>query len=176
MNKKEMRAEVRKRLSALDEGVRVQKSTMLALALVVHPKVREAGCVALFSPLPDEVQIAEAVEVLARERRVVLPRVEGDVMRFYPFAPEVMREGSYGILEPLEGEPVAPESIDVMVVPGVAFSSCGCRMGRGKGFYDKYMSQASFSAYKIGVCYAEQLSEALPCEEHDVKVDEVIYR
>ncbi len=176
MNKKELRVEVRKRLSALDEGEKAQKSTMLALALVVHPRVREAGCVALFSPLPDEVQVGDVVEVLSRERRVVLPRVEGDVMRFYPFSPAVMRKGSYGILEPLEGEPVAPEAIDVMVVPGVAFTSCGCRMGRGKGFYDKYMSQPAFTAYKIGVCYAEQLLDALPCDEHDVKVDEVVYK
>lgn len=176
MTKRELRKAVRERVAATPSADKEEKSTMLSLALVVHPRIREADTIALFSPLGDEVQITEAVEMLARTRTVLLPRVEGDIMHFYPFEAGRIEKGSYGIMEPVGGTPFPPQSIDVMVVPGVAFAADGCRMGRGKGYYDKYMSQPGFRAYKIGVCYSEQLLPSLPCEEHDVRMDEVINR
>ena len=176
MDKKETRRAVRERVKALSAEEKAQKSTMLALALVVHPAVRSAGVVALFSPLSDEPQVGEIIPVIAGERSVVLPRVEGDVMRFYPYSPASMGTGSYGIQEPLEGEAVDPSSIDVMVVPGVAFTADGARLGRGKGYYDKYMSLPGFRARTLGVCYSQQLLEELPVDGHDVKIDEIINR
>lgn len=176
MEKRNLRKIVRARVASLSAVEKEQKSTMLALAILLHPAVREARVVALFSPLPDEPQIGEIVATIAAGRTVVLPRVEGDVMRFYPFSPATLAEGAYGIMEPQGGEPFPCSEIDVMVVPGVAFTTAGARMGRGKGFYDKYMSQPGFVARKIGVCYAEQLSDTLPVEPYDIMVDEVIYR
>ena len=176
MDKRVVRKEVREALAAISPEEKTQKSTMLALALLVHPAVRSAKVVALFSPLPDEPQIGEIIELLSRERIVLLPRVEGDVMRFYPFSPEAMSEGSFGILEPMSGQPFPPADIDVIIVPGVAFTADGARMGRGKGFYDKYMSQEGFNAHKIGVCYSQQVVQSLPCEQHDVFMNEVVYK
>lgn len=176
MDKKVLRKEVRARIAAIADELKQQKSTMLALALVVHPAVRSARVVALFSPLDDEPSIGEVISVLSQEHIVVLPRVEGEKMEFYPFAEAAMHKGAYGIMEPGEGVPVAAADIDVMIVPGVAFTADGVRMGRGKGYYDKYMSQAGFKARTIAVCYAEQLLPSLPCEPHDVRVDEVLSR
>lgn len=176
MDKRTLRKEVRARLATVPDEQKQQKSTMLALALVVHPAVRSARVIALFSPLGNEPAIGEIIEVLSQEHTVVLPRVEGETMEFYPFSPSSMREGAYGIMEPCEGLPVEPDDIDVMVVPGVAFTPGGARLGRGKGFYDKYMSQSGFTAFAIGVCYEEQLVPSLPCEPHDFKVDEVLSR
>lgn len=176
MDKKEIRRLVRERVATLPLDTKQQKSTMLALAILVHPAVRAARALALFSPLPDEPQVGELIELLAKERRVLLPRVEGDVMRFYEYRPHVLAKGSFGIMEPLGEEPFSPSDIDVIIVPGVAFTADGKRMGRGKGFYDKYMSQTGFAAHKIAVCYAEQIFSSLPCEPHDVLMNEVIYR
>lgn len=176
MNKNELRRQVRERVASIPFQEKQQKSTMLALALLVHPLVREARVVALFSPLPDEPQIGELIEQLAQERCVVLPRVEGDAMRFYQFSVDNLTKGAYGIMEPAGDIPFAPEEIDVMIVPGVAFTADGVRMGRGKGYYDKYMSQPLFKARKIAVCYSEQILPSLPCEPHDVVVDEVVSR
>ena len=176
MDKREIRKSVRFTVAAIPQYIRMQKSGRLALAIMLHPVVRAARVVALFSPLPDEPQISEIIELMARERVVLLPRVEGDVMRFYPFSPKAMSRGAYGIMEPKDGKPFPPGEIDVMVVPGVAFTTDGKRMGRGKGFYDKYMSQDGFRAHKIGVCYAEQILPSLPCEPHDISMDEVIYK
>ena len=176
MDKKELRSRVRAALKQMSEAEKAQHSTMIALALVVHPSVRDARVLALFSPLPDEPQIGEIIDILAEGRTVLLPRIEGEVMNFYKYSPSSLHKGAFGIMEPAEGTPAIPSEIDVMVVPGVVFTPDGKRMGRGKGFYDRYMSQPGFRARKIGVCYAQQIADALPCEPHDIAMDEVISR
>lgn len=128
--------------------------------------------VALFAPLSDEVQIQELAQSLPC--RVVLPRVEGDDMEFFDYTPDDLKEGSFGILEPQGTEPCPAGEIDLMVVPGVAFTIKGERLGRGKGFYDKYLSRKGFRAFCIGVCYAHQLLDNLPTEPHDRRMDTVI--
>jgi 5-formyltetrahydrofolate cyclo-ligase len=63
--------------------------------------------------------------------------------------------------------------IDLAVIPGVAFDRLGARLGRGKGYYDRLLSQMP-NAYKIGICFPFQLLERLPSEPHDVLMNEVI--
>lgn len=169
-----LRKAVRTRLAAMSDADKEQQSTAICHSLKAHIAVTGARVVALFSPLPDEPRIWPLVEDLSKSMAVLLPRIEGDVMNFYCYSPESMSSGAFGILEPVGGEPVAPYEIDVMVVPGVAFTSGGGRMGRGKGFYDRYMSRNDFRALKIGVCYAEQLIESIPMEPHDIKMDFVV--
>lgn len=175
-NKKMLRKAVRARLAAMSDADKEQQSTAICHSLKAQIAVTGARVVALFSPLPDEPRIWPLVEDLSKNMLVLLPRVEGDVMNFYCYSPESMSSGAFGILEPVGGEPVAPYEIDVMVVPGVAFTLTGDRMGRGKGYYDKYMSLEEFRAVKIGVCYDVQLVDVLPTEIHDVKIDSVIYK
>ena len=171
-----LRKAVRARLAAMSDADKEQQSTAICHSLKAHIAVTGARVVALFSPLPDEPRIWPLVEDLSKSMAVLLPRIEGDVMNFYCYSPESMSSGAFGILEPVGGEPVAPYEIDVMVVPGVAFTLTGDRMGRGKGYYDKYMSLEEFRAVKIGVCYDVQLVDVLPTEIHDVKIDSIIYK
>ena len=116
--------------------------------------------VALFASLKDEPLTAPALERWSRSKRIVLPRVEGDIMRFYDYDPASMNDsGSFGISEPEATALCRPEEIDFIIVPGVAFTAAGMRLGRGKGFYDKYLSQPGFRAFKAGVCYPHQVVE-----------------
>lgn len=81
-------------------------------------------------------------------------------MRFYDYDPASMNDsGSFGISEPEATALCRPEEIDFIIVPGVAFTAAGMRLGRGKGFYDKYLSQPGFRAFKAGVCYPHQVVE-----------------
>ena len=83
--------------------------------------------------------------------------------------------GAFGIDEPTtEAVRCAPAEIDLMVVPGVAFTPCGGRLGRGRGYYDRYLAQADFRARTIGVGYRHQLMDALPMESHDAVLNQVI--
>lgn len=175
IDKSLLRKEVRVRLSSLTSAEIQDRSSAICHDVNAHLAVSGAKTVAMFSPLHDEPQIWPLIEELAKVMLVALPRVEGDYMQFYPYSGE-LSSGAYGIMEPAQGNPVMPGEIDVIIVPGVAFTNKGARMGRGKGFYDRYLSQTDFCGLKLGVCFKEQLIGELPLEEHDVKMDAVIYR
>ena len=176
LDKKTLRREVRARVAQVDVADALERSEAIVREVERRLAVSGAMVVALFSPLGDEPQLWPLVERLAQRVSVVLPRVEGDVMNFYSYDSCAMAKGAYGINEPQNGLPVDVGEIDVIVVPGVAFTDCGARMGRGKGYYDRYLSQSGCRALKIGVCYREQVVESIPTEPHDVMMDTVIYR
>lgn len=176
VDKKMLRREVRARLESLDVADKSVRSAAICAELKKHLTVSNARVVALFSPLGYEIDVWPLVESLSGAVSVVLPRVEGDVMNFYCYNKNSMAIGSFGINEPQNGFAVAPYEIDAVIVPGLAFTKSGARMGRGKGYYDKYMSQSDFSALKIGVCYSEQLVPEIPLESHDVMMDVLIYK
>lgn len=176
MGKRDLRKQVRAKLAVLGEAEKIVRSERLCQRLVDYFASRDDKVVALFAPLDDEVRIWPLVESLSRSCTVVLPRIFGDVICFYPYAnAKSVQTGAFGILEPIGTAPVSPGEIDVMVVPGVAFTKVGARMGRGKGYYDKYISSQGFRAVKIGVCFAEQIVDSLPVEPHDVAMDSVYY-
>lgn len=81
--------------------------------------------------------------------------------------------GSFGIMEPQADAFTDYEQIDLILVPGMAFDRHGHRLGRGKGYYDRFLSQAK-DCYKIGVCFPFQLVDEVPTDEHDVRMDEII--
>ncbi len=172
--KQDIRREVRRRVKALDEAQKLAAARQIFAAIEREDAFAKARCIALYASLADEVPTAEVIERWSGERRVVLPRVEGDVMRFYDYAPDRMAEGAFGIIEP-EGETECPPcDIDLIIVPARAFTISGVRLGRGGGFYDKYMSLDGFRAEKIGVAFACQIFEELPHDAHDVTVDKVV--
>ena len=174
MDKRNLRKQVRAKLAVLGEAEKIVRSERLCQRLVDYFASRDDKVVALFAPLDDEVRIWPLVEYLSCSCTVVLPRVFGDVICFYPYSTTV-QTGVFGILEPVGTVEVSPCEIDAMVVPGVAFTEAGARMGRGKGYYDKYISSQGFRAVKIGVCFAEQIVDSLPVEPHDVAMDSVYY-
>lgn len=172
MKKTDIRRNIKLLAKALPDLRKEQESGWVVEQLRSIIANRAPLVVALFAPLSDEVQIQELVK--HAPCRVVLPRVEGDDMEFFDYTHNRLAEGSFGILEPQGGESCPAEKIDLMVVPGVAFTKEGERLGRGKGFYDKYLSRTGFRAFCIGVCYAHQLLDHLPTEPHDRRMDMVI--
>jgi 5-formyltetrahydrofolate cyclo-ligase len=82
--------------------------------------------------------------------------------------------GAFGIEEPTSTLEILPEAIDLIIVPARAFTRQGIRLGRGGGFYDKYMSLPTFRAYKIGIAFECQIFDSLPHDPHDIAVEEVI--
>jgi 5-formyltetrahydrofolate cyclo-ligase len=89
---------------------------------------------------------------------------------------EVLRPGAWKILEPHpERCPVvAVEEIDLIFVPGLAFTRTGGRLGRGGGFYDRFLAGMRPGAMKVGVCFHAQLAGELPMEAHDHEVGVVV--
>jgi 5-formyltetrahydrofolate cyclo-ligase len=145
-------------------------------------------------PLPDEVDIRPLLDRLLQEgKTILLPKVvDGDRMelRRYTSAADLV-EGSFHIMEPI-GEPFTDYShIDVAIIPGMAFDAAGHRLGRGKGYYDRFLAtyfaprtshlatdlsplSSLLSPLKIGVCFPFQRVAEVPVEDHDVSVDMVV--
>lgn len=97
-------------------------------------------------------------------------------MRFFEYDPSTLVSGAFGILEPGPSARLCPpEAIDLLFIPGVAFTTAGLRCGRGRGYYDRYLAHPEVRAVKIGVCYAHQVVPELPVEAYDVRMDGVIF-
>ena len=173
LDKRTIRKEIRAKIAELSTEEKQALSAQIFSKIERLPEIEEASVVALFVSLADEPITTDIIAHLSRTKRVVVPRIEGDEMNFYDIA-EGLQKGAFGIMEPTSTTPVEPNEIDVMVVPGVVFTRNGARCGRGKGFYDKYLSRSGFRAYTIGVCYPCQIVETLPTEEHDKVLDRVI--
>ncbi len=133
-----------------------------------------ARTIALYASLVDELPTEGVVERWGRSKRILLPRVGEDCqMEFFEYSETSLSRGAYGIWEPQAQFPVNVEQIDIMVVPGVAFTLEGARLGRGKGYYDRYLARAKNRAYTFGACYPHQIVDSLPIEPHDIIIDRV---
>lgn len=86
--------------------------------------------------------------------------------------PDALVETKYGLLEPRKKHPVPPESLDVVIVPGLAFDSVGGRLGRGGGFYDRFLALAR-PPVSIGVAFEEQIVDHIPLEPHDQQLSAI---
>jgi 5-formyltetrahydrofolate cyclo-ligase len=127
-----------------------------------------ARTIAAFSALPGEPPLLELLADFPN-RRWVLPRVDGETMRFHFADPARLSPGSFGIQEPPADSPVCPTGeIDLFLCPGMAFSIQGARLGRGKGYYDRALEHANPQSTKVGVCFREGIAPELPADPHDV--------
>ena len=130
----------------------------------------------LYSALPDEVNTSNLLSAACREgKNVWLPVVVGDnlILRSYQITTP-MRKGAFGITEP-ESEQITDLSIiDLAIVPGMAFTIDGLRLGRGKGYYDRLLPQLP-NAKCVGLCFPFQIVGNIPSEPHDQRMDNVVY-
>lgn len=175
MMKKELRALMRARNRALAPEMRAAASREIFRRVERSEAFAKARFVGVFCALADEPETREALARWSAVKRVAVPRVEGDTMRFFRYDPRTQHPGAFGIEEPgPEAVPCDPGELDLIVVPGVAFTPDGFRVGRGRGYYDRYLAQPGLRAVKVGVCFAHQLVETLPVEPHDVPMDCVV--
>jgi 5-formyltetrahydrofolate cyclo-ligase len=172
---------VRARLIAARAGIpqedRAARSLAIAERIEDLPAFRSARILALYAPLGTEVDSSEiARRASSRGARVVFPRTVRTDRRLV-FARSEMAllvRGPVGALEPPASAPdVALEEIDCVVMPGVAFSEDGLRLGRGGGYYDATLKLMPRAA-RVGLGFEAQVVPTLPRERHDAPLDAVV--
>ncbi len=175
MNKEELRKEMRRRSRAFGDGIRKEWSDRICEDILRDGHVKSAKVIVAFYPLKDEVDIRRLIDTLASSGKLVLlPEVTGEgemKLKEYGGVNE-MSKGRFGISVPAGGVFTNYESVDCVLVPGVAFTRSGERLGRGKGCYDRFLPKVK-TAWKRGVCFPYQILADIPCEPHDVKMDYV---
>jgi len=148
------------------------QSELIMRKLEQHPDFIKAQKIMLYSSLPDEVHTQAFIEKWRLKKRIVLPTVAGDDIIPVELAANTgFAVGDFNILEP-QNEAYTGD-FDLIVVPGVAFDRQGNRLGRGKGYYDRFLCQHR-SVKKIGICFDFQLIDNVPVEENDIPMDEII--
>lgn len=148
------------------------QSDIIMRKLEQHPDFIKAQKIMLYSSLPDEVQTQTFIEKWRQQKRIILPTVVGnDIIPVELAANTGFAVGDFNILEP---QNVAyTGDFDLIVVPGMAFDRQGNRLGRGKGYYDRFLCQHR-SVKKIGICFDFQLVDNVTVEENDIPMDEII--
>ena len=151
----------------------LRRWSLLALKeLEQFPLFVLAQVVLLYYSLPDEVQTHDFVRKWSCSKKILLPAVAGDGLQLRCYASdEEMVTGAYHIGEPSGAVFTDYGTIDLAVVPGVAFDAEGCRLGRGKGYYDRALTR--LQSYRIGVCFQFQLLPHIPVEATDLPMNEV---
>ncbi len=134
------------------------------------------GTVAAFFPLPGEVDLRELLAELAPAGRLVLPRVASGALTLHRVR-DLGRlvPGPLGLREPrADAALVSPSEVHVFLVPGLAFTPDGARLGRGKGLYDRLLVNLSPHRTTIGIGFAHQVVARLPTEPHDIPLSCVV--
>ena len=176
LSKQQLRATIKAlKLSRLSPEYRAASALRLMQEVERYPAFGAASTVMLYHALPDEPDTHQLLEKYAASKSIVLPCVEGDdlVPRLYR-GEQDLRIGAYGIAEPVG--PVFEDlpAISFILVPGVAFDAAGHRLGRGKGYYDRFLSALPARPYLLGPCFAWQEIPHVPAEPHDALMDAVL--
>ena len=178
MDKKELRRYIREQKRHFTSQQLGEMSLCIMSSLLSHSQIQKADYVLMYHSLPDEVNTHSALDqLLAMGKKVFLPKVVSDTemtIHEYTGADSLQPSEPYGILEPTTPElSIINCQLSIAIVPGMAFDRQGHRLGRGKGYYDRFLSQIP-NIYKIGVCFPFQMLESIPSESTDVVMDEVI--
>ena len=176
MDKKALRAEIRAKKRALTEEQIVRYSEELAQKLFAHPFYQAAKSIYGYMSYNQEVRTTRMLSrALADGKRVAVPKVYGDTMKFILLSDLTqVAKGYAGIPEPVADGPVAADPTALVLMPGLAFDPEGHRLGYGGGFYDKFLA-AEPDHPTLALCYDFQMLPHLDTEHYDIPVDRVLW-
>ena len=167
---------MKQRLRALNPRARALASEKICRAIAQDGAWQSARLVAAFLPLPGEPRIAPLWE-LPGAPAICIPRVRGQVFDLVPLPDAGSLARADWRLDSAEFDAlpaIDSAGVDLILVPGLAFTADGLRLGRGGGYYDRLLVKLPPHTRTIGVCFATQLVAALPTEEHDRRVERVV--
>lgn len=172
MEKKELRANIKALKKQHTKEQLLEQSELILAKLEQDEDFEKARIVMIYSALPDEVQTSAFLEKWRHKKKIILPTVVGDDIIPVELAEDTgFAVGDFNILEP-QNEPYIGE-YDLIVVPGVAFDRNGNRIGRGRGYYDRFLCK-HLNVKRIGICFDFQLVDEVPTEPNDIRMDKII--
>lgn len=176
MDKKELRRQIREKKRAMTEEQIETASKKLGELFLKSEQYRNAKTIYGYLPYNQEVRTVPMLEQALRDgKQVAVPKVYDDHMKFiYLTDLSQVSKGYAGIPEPISDGPVAEDPHALVLMPGMAFTEDGCRMGYGGGFYDKFLAQEPEHP-TLALCYEFQMVDVIPTEDYDIPVDCVLF-
>jgi 5-formyltetrahydrofolate cyclo-ligase len=175
--KADLRADMRAQLARLSSEERHAASVAACARLATLECFQHASVVMLYMPLVNEVDITPlAIRCFQLGKTVCVPKVDWERRDMTPvevtsFDDRVMDIDAHGLRVPRGTSVVVPGTIDLVVVPGLAYDPQGHRLGRGGGYYDRFLSRLRRSANTVGIAFDIQVIEPVPAGAGDVSVD-----
>lgn len=178
-DKETLRTDLRQRLAAMSaEDVHLQSQQ--AASLLASTKVfQRAKALMIFLPLEHEIDACPiALRAWQAGKTVTAPLVNHNQKRMMPVElcslDEPMDIDRYGVRTPRTGEVFPIEMIDLVITPGLGFDRQGHRIGRGGGYYDRFLAHRDFKGVICGLALDEQIVTGVPTDEHDAKIDMLV--
>ena len=183
ITKQELRQKIKIELSQNKQNFE-KWSKLICQNIINSEFYQKAQIVYAYMALPDEVDLSVLIDdALCKNKTVYVPKVvpNSNKMIFFDYSKCQFENGSFGILEPktedIREEKIAGDQTAIFLVPGRVFGEDGERIGRGKGFYDIYLSNflktQKKSVLVAGVCFPIQIGKQVPTTEHDIKMDQI---
>ena len=172
--KSDLRKQVLREMKAISQEQKQFIDQTLTERLLHHPFYQEAKNIATYLSFPHEFQTQELIEQALKDgKKVLVPKTyPKGRMDFVVYDPQQLVKTSFGLLEPQgDLEVVDASQIDLIHVPGLAFTMEGYRIGYGGGYYDRYLEQ--FTGHTLSTIYPCQIQDFIP-ENHDIPVQEVL--
>jgi len=179
-NKSALRRQLRDKLAAMTDDARHHKSILACSFVASSPEFATARVVMLYLSTPTEIDTTPlALKAWQAGKTVVVPKVSWDQRRMLPVEinslNDHMTTSGPGVREPAEGKPVPVDFIDMVIVPGLGFSDKGYRIGRGMGFYDRFLAPNEFIGISCGLAFDEQIvAGEFPVLDHDIPLSMLV--
>ena len=157
----------------------LRKSRLIAEQFWELPAIQKARSILFYASMPGEVDTWAMIEkAIFSGKRVALPIVEqnqGELIPTLISSMEDVHTGTYGIVEPIDPDnALALKDLDAVIVPGLAFDRLHNRLGRGAGYYDRFLSTLPKAVTTVGLAFDFQLTDCLPTEAHDMRLQQII--
>ncbi len=177
--KKELRQRLRKILATIPSEELETKSLRACHRLFEQPEYVKAEVIMVFLSLATEIDTSAVVLRAWQDRkRVLAPKVSWSQRRVMPVEIRSLTEdlavSQVGIREPVSGIPFPVSEMDLVIVPGLGFDEFGHRLGRGRGFYDRFLAHPELKATACAMGFEEQMTASVPVGPLDRNVDMLV--
>ncbi len=176
MNKCELRRINKEKRQSLSDDEIKEKSKKASQFFLESDIYKKAKTIMLYYPLGNETDTSYIFECAVKDKKtIVYPITDmktNDLTAVIADDGTSFLKGGYSVFEPNSDKVIDKNTIDVVIVPGIAFDKKGYRVGFGKGCYDRFLKDVS--AFKIGFCYRFQIADLILFEEHDICMDYLI--
>ncbi len=179
LTKAQIRSKILLQLKTQEEEDRSRKSKIIQNKLLRNKVFRKAKIVMFYIAFGGEVNTEEMIREAKKIGKLIcVPICRKDKETMQPAILEdsgKLKRGPYGVLEPVAEALVEPKDVDLIIVPGLAFDKKCNRLGRGKGYYDRFLRKLSDKTPSIGLAFDFQILPLIPTTAFDVSVKEIIF-
>ena len=174
--KHRFRSRIKQTLADMPSDQADRKSQQACAAVIELPEFARARTIMAYMTIPNETDTGEIILAAWNQGKTILvPVVSAEPRQILAVELRSLEAGlkvsPYGILEPDCSDPWPADQIDLVIVPALAFDRLGNRLGRGGGFYDRFLAQENMHAVTCGLAFHEQLLDEIPTDHHDQPVD-----